>query len=290
MSKYELCVVHETPKRFFALNAPPTECLCCNHVCGQRSSSGEQACSGIPYPRISPHFPPVFPHFPPFSSIFPRFPPFPPFSPFFRGPKKTWRLRGGRLPRPDTRGGGGGSTGGLFRGENFVLQIGAKISPHFLRGGAKFSPCKILRQSPEYHPSATGCEVIAGPSFPSPALLLSKPGEETRLLMLMQMAAQVTAASPATAAAATPVAAVALVVAKVLASVGVNHVRTQKGPKSDAKLPPPHCQRDCRFQRDFFFLKPWVPTVCIVVGCCWIYYHDRAVTDYRKGLEGCECP
>ena len=97
-------------KRFFALNAPPTECLCCNHVCRQRSNSGEQACSGMPYPRISPHFPPVFPRFSPFFPVFPRFPPFPPifphfspfppFSPFFRGPKKNWRLRGGRLPRP----------------------------------------------------------------------------------------------------------------------------------------------------------------------------------------------
>ena len=70
-----------------ALNAPPTECLCCNHVCRQRSNSGEQACSGMPYPRISPHFPPVFPrfspffpHFPPFSPIFPHFPHFPHFS------------------------------------------------------------------------------------------------------------------------------------------------------------------------------------------------------------------
>ena len=63
-------------KRFFALNAPPTECLCCNHVCRQRSNSGEQACSGMPYPRISPRFPPfspVFPHFPPFFPIFPHF-------------------------------------------------------------------------------------------------------------------------------------------------------------------------------------------------------------------------
>ena len=70
-------------KRFFALNAPPPECLCCNHVCRQRSNSGEQACSGIPYPRISPHFPPVFPRFPPFSPVFPHFPSFFPISPIF---------------------------------------------------------------------------------------------------------------------------------------------------------------------------------------------------------------
>ena len=62
---------------------------------------------------IPPHFPPFPPRFPPFSPVFPifprfspfppispHFPPFSPFSPFFRGPKKTWRLRGGRLPRP----------------------------------------------------------------------------------------------------------------------------------------------------------------------------------------------
>ena len=67
-------------KRFFALNAPPTECLCCNHVCRQRSNSGEQACSGMPYPRISPHFPPVFPRF---SLVFPVFPRFSPFFPVF---------------------------------------------------------------------------------------------------------------------------------------------------------------------------------------------------------------
>ena len=70
-------------KRFFALNAPPTECLCCNHVCRQRSNSGEQACSGMPYPRISPHFPPVFPRFSPFFPVFPRFSPFFPISPHF---------------------------------------------------------------------------------------------------------------------------------------------------------------------------------------------------------------
>ena len=52
------------------------------------------------FPPISPPFFPVFPRFPPFSPIFPHFPPFFPFFPFFRGPKKTWRLRGGRLPRP----------------------------------------------------------------------------------------------------------------------------------------------------------------------------------------------
>ena len=86
MSKYELYMVHETAKRLFALNAPPTECLCCNHVCRQRSNSGKQACFGIPYPRISPHVPPVFPPFPPiflrfspFSPIFPHFPNFPHF-------------------------------------------------------------------------------------------------------------------------------------------------------------------------------------------------------------------
>ena len=50
-------------------------------------------------PPFSPFFP-VSPRFSPFSPIFPHFPPFPPFFPFFRGPKKTWRLRGGRLPRP----------------------------------------------------------------------------------------------------------------------------------------------------------------------------------------------
>ena len=53
-------------------------------------SRGEQACSGIPYPRISPHFPPfplisppfspIFPRFPPFSPVFPHFPHFPHFS------------------------------------------------------------------------------------------------------------------------------------------------------------------------------------------------------------------
>ena len=50
-------------------------------------------------PRFSP-FSPVFPRFSPFFPVFPHFPPFFPFFPFFRGPKKTWRLRGGRLPRP----------------------------------------------------------------------------------------------------------------------------------------------------------------------------------------------
>ena len=60
----------------------------------------------MPYPRISPHFPPVFPRFSPFFPVFSRFSPFSPFFPFFpffRGPKKTWRLRGGRLPRPERR-------------------------------------------------------------------------------------------------------------------------------------------------------------------------------------------
>ena len=80
MSKYELCVVYETLIRFFALNALPTECLCCNHVCGQRSNSGDQACYGIPYPR-----------FPLFSPVFPRFPHFPHF---FRGSKKDLETPG----------------------------------------------------------------------------------------------------------------------------------------------------------------------------------------------------
>ena len=58
------------------------------------------ACHTPAFPPISPPFSPVFPRFPPFSPIFPHFSPFPPFFPFFRDPKKTWRLRGGRLPRP----------------------------------------------------------------------------------------------------------------------------------------------------------------------------------------------
>ena len=37
----------------------------------------------MPYPRISPHFPPVFPRFSPFFPIFPHFPPFSPIFPIF---------------------------------------------------------------------------------------------------------------------------------------------------------------------------------------------------------------
>ena len=89
-----------------ALNAPPTECLCCNHVCRQRSNSGEQACSGMPYPRISPHFPPVFPRFPPFSPIFPHFPPFSPIFPIFPifpWPKKDLETPGWETSKAWTR-------------------------------------------------------------------------------------------------------------------------------------------------------------------------------------------
>ena len=37
----------------------------------------------MPYPRISPHFPPVFPRFSLFSPVFPHFPPFSPIFPHF---------------------------------------------------------------------------------------------------------------------------------------------------------------------------------------------------------------
>ena len=37
----------------------------------------------MPYPRISPHFPPIFTRFSPFFPVFPHFPPFPPISPIF---------------------------------------------------------------------------------------------------------------------------------------------------------------------------------------------------------------